>query len=43
MATHWNSKGEIDGYMSKFWGLFLMPLVITGLASLEGSYLKLQG
>ncbi|KKG07884.1 SdpI family protein [Methanosarcina sp. 2.H.A.1B.4] len=31
MATHWNSEGEVDGYMSKLWGLFFMPLVITGL------------
>ncbi|KKH45876.1 hypothetical protein EO95_09030 [Methanosarcina sp. 1.H.T.1A.1] len=31
MATHWNSQGEVDGYMSKLWGLFFMPLVITGL------------
>jgi uncharacterized membrane protein len=31
MATHWNSQGEVDGYMSKLWGLFLMPLVITSL------------
>lgn len=30
MATHWNSQGEVDGYMSKLWGLFFMPLVITG-------------
>jgi uncharacterized membrane protein len=34
MATHWNSKGEVDGYMSKSWGLFFMPVVITGLAAL---------
>lgn len=34
MATHWNSRGEVDGYMSKLWGLFFMPLVITGLAVL---------
>lgn len=34
MATHWNSQGEVNGYMSKFWGLFLMPLVITGIAVL---------
>lgn len=27
MASHWNSQGEVDSYMSKFWGLFLMPLV----------------
>lgn len=32
MATHWNSQGEVDGYMPKLWGLFFMPLVITGLA-----------
>lgn len=32
MATHWNSEGEADGYMSKFWGLFFMPLLMTGLA-----------
>lgn len=31
MATHWNSQGEVDGYMSKLWGLFFMPLIITGL------------
>lgn len=27
MASHWNAKGEVDGYMSKNWGLFLMPLI----------------
>jgi len=31
MATHWNSQGEVDGYMSKLWGLFFMPLIIAGL------------
>ncbi len=25
MASHWNAKGEVDGYMSKFWGVYLMP------------------
>lgn len=34
MATHWNIQGEVDGYMSKFWGVFFMPLMITGLAGL---------
>ncbi|MBW2979825.1 SdpI family protein [Candidatus Woesearchaeota archaeon] len=29
MASHWNSQGEVDGYMSRFWGLFLMPIVVT--------------
>ncbi len=27
IASHWNTKGEVDGYMSKFWGVFLMPIV----------------
>ena len=31
MASHWNARGEVDGYMSKFWALFLMPLISLGL------------
>lgn len=27
VAFHWNIKGEVDGYISKFWGLFLMPFL----------------
>ena len=27
MASHWNINGEVDGYMAKFWGLFLMPVI----------------
>ena len=27
MASHWNIAGEVDGYMPRFWGLFLMPIV----------------
>jgi len=27
VASHWNAKGEVDGYMSKFGGLFLMPVI----------------
>jgi uncharacterized membrane protein len=34
MATHWNFRGEVNGYMSKLWGLFFMPVLITGLAVL---------
>ncbi|MCK4729776.1 MAG: SdpI family protein [Candidatus Aenigmarchaeota archaeon] len=34
MASHWNAQGEVDGYMSKFWGLFLLPFILTGLALL---------
>jgi uncharacterized membrane protein len=25
MPSHWNGRGDVDGYMPKFWGLFLMP------------------
>ncbi len=31
IASHWNVQGQVDGYMSKFWGLFLMPLISAGL------------
>ncbi len=31
MASHWNINGEVDGYLSKFWGLFLMPLFSIGI------------
>jgi uncharacterized membrane protein len=34
MASHWNTEGQVDGYMSKFWGLFLMPFAIVGLSLL---------
>ena len=26
-ASHWNAQGEVDGYISKFWASFLMPIV----------------
>jgi uncharacterized membrane protein len=31
MASHWNAQGEVDGYMSKFWGVFLFPIILIGL------------
>ena len=31
MASHWNFQGQVNGYISKFWGLFLMPLISVGL------------
>ena len=31
MPSHWNAAGEVNGYMSKFWGLFLMPLITFGI------------
>jgi uncharacterized membrane protein len=32
MASHWNAKGEADGMISRFWGLFLFPLISLGVA-----------
>ena len=28
IASHWNTQGRVDGYMSKFWGLFLLPFIL---------------
>lgn len=29
IASHWNFKGEADGYMGKFWGTFILPLIMV--------------
>jgi len=34
MASHWGPNDQVDGYMSKFWGIFLMPLVTLGMMAL---------
>jgi len=34
MASHWNAQGQVDGYMPKFWSLFLIPFILVGLALL---------
>lgn len=34
MASHWDMNGDVNGYMSKFWGTFLMPFVLIGMALL---------
>ena len=31
MASHWNTENQVDGYTSRFWGAFLMPIVTVGL------------
>jgi uncharacterized membrane protein len=31
VATHWDSEGNVNGYMSKLWGLFLLPLISVGI------------
>ncbi|MBI3737612.1 MAG: SdpI family protein, partial [Chloroflexi bacterium] len=27
VASHWNINDQVNGYMSRFWGAFLMPLI----------------
>ena len=34
MPGHWNAAGEIDGYISKFWGVFLVPIISIALTGL---------
>ena len=31
MASHWNINDQVDGYMPKFWGVFLLPLITLGI------------
>ena len=31
MASHWNIHDQVDGYMPKFWGVFLLPLITLGI------------
>ena len=26
IVSHWNAQGQADGYMGKFWGIFLLPI-----------------
>ncbi|MDD5126596.1 MAG: DUF1648 domain-containing protein [Dehalococcoidales bacterium] len=34
MASHWDAQGNVNGYMSRFWGLFFMPFLSLGLSFL---------
>jgi uncharacterized membrane protein len=34
VVSHWNAAGQADGYMSKLWGLSLIPLIMTGFVAL---------
>ena len=31
MASHWDINDQVNGYMTKFWGVFMMPLVTLGM------------
>jgi uncharacterized membrane protein len=34
VVSHWNAAGQADGYMSKFWGLGLIPIIMTACIAL---------
>lgn len=34
VPTHWNAAGQIDGYSSRVFGAFLMPVVMIGMLAL---------
>jgi uncharacterized membrane protein len=42
VASHWNAQGHVDGYMSKFWGLFFLPLLLVGMVALLWGLPKLD-
>ncbi len=31
VPSHWNIRGEVDGYSSRFWGTFGIPLINAGI------------
>jgi len=31
MASHWNVNDQVDGYMPRFWGVFMVPLITLGM------------
>ena len=34
VASHWNAAGQVDGYLPKFWGLVVVPSLMTGFTAL---------
>lgn len=34
MASHWNINDQVDGSTSKFWGVFMMPVMSLGMLAL---------
>jgi len=34
IASHWDSAGQVNGYMNKFWGIFLLPIMMLGFFAL---------
>ncbi len=31
MASHWGVNDQVNGFISKFWGVFLLPLITLGM------------
>jgi uncharacterized membrane protein len=31
VASHWNANDQVDGYMSRFWGVFMVPLIALAM------------
>ena len=31
MASHWGVNDQVNGYISRFWGVFLLPLITLGM------------
>jgi len=31
IASHWDASGQVNGYMDKFWGIFLLPFIMLGI------------
>lgn len=29
VASHWNANGQVDGYMSRFWGVAVFPITLV--------------
>lgn len=29
MASHWNAAGDVNGYLPRFWGVFLLPIMMA--------------
>jgi uncharacterized membrane protein len=34
MASHWNVNDQVDGYTSKFWGVYMTPVIALGMLAL---------
>lgn len=42
VVSHWDSAGNADDYMGRFWGTFFLPLLMLGLTILLGLVPKID-